>query len=209
MKKPYLFALLIVALAALYSCSKIDSPVQPQADSPATAQTNRTDALMPADDQLVQAATQNFAALLTGDEEVPPVATDAFGAAAFHFARGSDQLAFRLSVRSIDNVLMAHIHLAAPGVNGPVVLWLYPDAPPPVLIPGEFNGVLASRVVTSANLVGPLAGMTLADLMNEMANGNAYVNVHTSQFPGGEIRGQIFMDRPSAPVLAADDESIR
>jgi hypothetical protein len=63
--------------------------------------------------------------------------------------------------------------------------------PPAVLIPGRFQGVLAAGVITDANLVGLLAGQTLADLIAEIAAGNAYVNVHTSQFPGGAIRGQI------------------
>jgi hypothetical protein len=39
--------------------------------------------------------------------------------------------------------------------------------------------------------VGQLAGATLADLVEHIVAGNAYVNVHTSQFPAGEIRGQI------------------
>jgi len=36
-----------------------------------------------------------------------------------------------------------------------------------------------------------LAGMTLRDLLNEIKDGNAYVNVHTTQNPAGEIRGQL------------------
>jgi hypothetical protein len=46
-------------------------------------------------------------------------------------------------------------------------------------------------VITNANLVGALAGQTLADLIAHFNNGNAYVNVHTTLYPGGEIRGQI------------------
>jgi hypothetical protein len=76
-------------------------------------------------------------------------------------------------------------------MNGPVVAWLYPAAPPSVLIPGRFQGVLAAGVITEANLVGPLAGQTLGDLIERMEAGETYVNVHTLNYPAGEVRGQI------------------
>jgi hypothetical protein len=93
---------------------------------------------------------------------------------------------------NIDDVSAAHIHLAPPGENGGIVLWLYPiDGPPGGLIPGPFNGVLAQGVVTADNLTGDLEGATLEDLIEEIEAGNAYVNVHTSEYPSGEIRGQL------------------
>jgi hypothetical protein len=46
--------------------------------------------------------------------------------------------------------------------------------------------------VTADDLVGPLAGGELGDLIAEMVAGNTYVNVHTVANPGGEIRGQLF-----------------
>jgi hypothetical protein len=101
------------------------------------------------------------------------------------------ELRYKLIVANLDNVRMSHIHLAAHGVNGGVVVWLYPSAPPMLPIPGTTNGILAEGVITSANLVGALAGQTVADLVNHLKAGNAYANVHTDQFPGGEIRGQI------------------
>jgi hypothetical protein len=85
---------------------------------------------------------------------------------------------------------MCHIHLAPAGANGPVAVWLYPSGPPAQLIPGPFNGVLANGIITSVNLVGPLAGMELSALIDHLTSGTAYVNLHTSQFPSGEIRGQ-------------------
>jgi hypothetical protein len=134
---------------------------------------------------------RNFVAYLSGGEEVPPVDTLAQGQAVFQLSKDGTALHYKVMVANIENVTMAHIHLAPAGVNGPVVAWLYPSAPPPQLIPGRFQGVLARGVITDADLVGPLAGMTLADLVAEMEAGNTYVNVHTSQYPGGEVRGQI------------------
>jgi hypothetical protein len=135
------------------------------------------------------ARPENFRTHLSSDEEVPTNDSQATGQAIFQL-RG-DALYYKVIVANIENVTMAHIHVAPAGVNGPVVAWLYPDGPPPQLIPGRFNGILGEGVITDADLVGPLAGMTLDDLVNAIRDGNTYVNVHTSQYPGGEIRGQI------------------
>ncbi len=136
---------------------------------------------------------RNFRAHAEGGEEVPPVDTRAQGQATFKLSKDGDELSYRLIVANIEDVLMAHIHQASAGVNGPVVAWLYPagSAQEPELIPGRTQGVLAEGVITDADLVGPLAGMTLDDLLEEMRSGNTYVNVHTSAHPAGEVRGQI------------------
>ena len=114
------------------------------------------------------------------------------GEAWFRFHENRMEVEFRLVVANIENVTMAHIHVAAtPGGNGPPVVWLYPEGPPPVQIPGRTQGPLAKGSFSAADLVGPLAGETIMDLRSAIAEGRAYVNVHTAQFPGGEIRGTI------------------
>lgn len=137
------------------------------------------------------AANRNFVAPLSGAEEVPSVDTRARGQAVFQLSKDGTELSYRLSVANLMNVLMAHIHLAPRGDNGDVVVWLYPSAPPPQLIEGRSSGILATGVITSENLVGPLAGATLSDLFEQMSRGNVYVNVHTVANMPGEIRGQI------------------
>ncbi|MFP3913947.1 MAG: CHRD domain-containing protein [Actinomycetota bacterium] len=134
---------------------------------------------------------KNFVAPLSGDEEVPAVDTRARGLAKFQLSADGSQLDYRLIVANIEDVQMAHIHLAPAGQNGGVVVWLYPDAPPPQLIEGRFNGVLATGTITADDLVGDLAGQSLDELLAAMAEGNTYVNVHTIVNPGGEVRGQI------------------
>jgi hypothetical protein len=138
-----------------------------------------------------QAQPLNYRAHLSGAAEVPPADTRAQGQATFQRVSDGTAIHYRLLVANIENVTQAHIHLAPAGVNGPVVVWLYPAAPPAALIPGRSNGVLAAGAITEANLVGLLADQTLEELLDEFDAGNAYVNVHTTQFPGGEIRGQI------------------
>ena len=133
----------------------------------------------------------SFKAHLSGDQEVPPAETKATGQTIFKLSKDGTELEYKLIVANIENVRMAHIHLGPAGANGPVVAWLYPDAPPAQLIPGRTNGILAEGTITSADLVGTLAGASLQDLIDLMTAGQTYVNVHTDQYPGGEIRGQI------------------
>jgi hypothetical protein len=134
---------------------------------------------------------QTFVAPASGEQEVPPNDSRARGQAVFQLDADGAALHYRLIVANLHDVTMAHIHLAPAGANGPVVVWLYPDGPPAQLIPGRSSGVLAAGTITAGDLVGPLAGMSLADLVDEMQAGNTYVNVHTSAFPAGEVRGQI------------------
>jgi len=135
---------------------------------------------------------RNFRTHATGGEEVPANNSRAQGQATFQLNHDGTELSFRLIVANIQNVTQAHIHLAPEGANGPVVVWLYPAGPPAQPIPGRSQGTLREGVITAANLVGQLAGADLATLVAHIQNGNAYVNIHTTQFPPGEIRGQIF-----------------
>lgn len=139
-----------------------------------------------------QTEQKNFRASLKGRNEVPAVDTNAQGEAIFKLNEAGDEISYKLIAANIENVLQAHIHLAPAGVNGGVVVWLYPESGPPAeLIPGRFDGVLAEGTITEADLVGDLTGMTLDDLLAAMRSGGTYVNIHTLQFPPGEIRGQI------------------
>ena len=142
---------------------------------------------------------RNFGAHLTGDDEVPANASLAQGQAIFHLSKDGTSLEYKLIVANINNVVASHIHVGAVGVNGPVVAFLYGPAAPGG---GRTDGVLAEGTITAANLVGPLAGHPLSDLIDAMRAGNTYVNVHTNDgvappntgpgdFPGGEVRGQI------------------
>lgn len=144
-------------------------------------------------------SNRNFVAHLSGSGEVPANASLGQGQAFFQLSADGTTLSYRLFVANIDNVVASHIHVAPAGVNGPVVAFLFGPAAPGG---GRFDGVLATGTITAANLVGPLAGQPLSALLDAMATGNAYVNVHTNDgiaptgtgpgdLPAGEIRGQI------------------
>ena len=128
---------------------------------------------------------QSFSAELSGGDEVPPVDTNATGIA--NFQDNVQTVNYQLSVSDLVNVTQAHIHRGEEGENGKVVVTLYNTTMPT----GPMSGLLSQGNITAANLVGPLAGQQLTDLISIMDNGTAYVNVHTKDFPDGEIRGQI------------------
>jgi hypothetical protein len=132
------------------------------------------------------AVTERFAARLTGAQEVPPVSTTAEGTA--RFARVSDtRMTYRLTASNIDNVSGAHVHLAPRGMDGPIVV----DLRVPASCTVEGTSINCRGAFTSARLQGPLEGRSLNALVRAMRNGRTYVNVHTTDFPDGEIRGQI------------------
>lgn len=148
-------------------------------------------------DQTSMRATQNFTANLTGQTWTSKVNssvtytinTSANGMAMFQFDKDNTIMNYTLIVNNIQNVTMAHIHIDTGVVVGPIVVWLYPRNQSQQLLPGGFNGILATGTVTKYDLTGPMAGMTLSDLRNMMASGMTYTVVHTSQNPPGEIRG--------------------
>jgi hypothetical protein len=156
----------------------------------------------------------NLGTHLTGAEEVllnvpagdpHPRDSRAQGQAIFRVSDDGMSVRYKLIVANIENVFQAHIHRAAAGSNGPIVVWLYPSTAP-VAGPfggGRIQGVIAEGTITAANLVGPLLNQPLSALLDAIRSGGTYVNVHTSidgppvvntgpgDFPGGEIRGQI------------------
>jgi hypothetical protein len=120
-----------------------------------------------------------FEADLSGANEVPAVMTDATGEAEIEVL--GDTLTYELEVEDIENVVAAHIHAGAPGVNGPVIV----DLGVPGNCEVDEDEIKCEATLTPANLDSVIANM---------AEGNAYVNVHTIQNPGGEVRGQISLD---------------
>lgn len=141
------------------------------------------------EDSMTVPRTRNYRAVLNGADA--GVDTRARGQAWFQRSLDGTILYYRLIVSNIHDVTMAHIHLAPVGEDGPPVVWLYPDSAPAVTWEGRVNGVLAWGTIEASELAGPLAGMTLDDLLQAMAEGGTYVNVHTESHPAGEIRGQI------------------
>ncbi len=129
--------------------------------------------------KVIKANNNEFSAKLTGKQVVPAVKTKAYGSAVFKFSKDGKSMWYKLVVHNIDKVIMAHIHHAAAGKDGPIAVWLYKGK-----VTGKVNGVLAKGTITNKKV-------NLANLKKWIESGDAYVLVHTKAYPNGEIRGII------------------
>ncbi len=125
-------------------------------------------------------AANVYTAALAGANEVPPTTSAATGTATLTINAAS--VDYQIQVQGITDVVAGHIHSGAAGVAGPVRVTLVKSP-----APGVTNGVLAQGTFTASDVTG----VTYDELLTEIRNGTAYVNVHTQVNPGGEIRGQI------------------
>jgi hypothetical protein len=115
----------------------------------------------------------------------------ASGKATFDVNKDGTAIRYKVTASKIENAMMSHIHLGPPGMEGPVIVWLYPPGPPPKTIDGVFEGTLAEGTIKAENLQGELKGKKLGALIEKMEAGETYANIHTKAKPGGEVRGQI------------------
>ncbi len=130
---------------------------------------------------------RTFEANLSGDEEAPPVQTIAKGETKFQLSKEGDKLTYTLNVSNIKDVTSCCIHKGKKGENGPPVTNLFAE-PRKEDVTGT---LLAEGKVEPYLFVGPLKGKSVNALTELMQAGQAYVNIQTKKYPGGEIRGQI------------------
>ncbi len=126
---------------------------------------------------------EQFVATMSGANEFPnAVTTNATGTATFTLIDATT-LSYDLSLASMSNVTASHIHQGAAGVNGGVIVTLFA----PAQATGGVSGSVATGTITGADITG----MSFDSLLTRMRNGTLYVNVHSTNFPAGEIRGQV------------------
>ena len=128
----------------------------------------------------------SFHAKLTSKEETKNPESKATGKAVFKLSKDGTTLTYKIYVKKIMDANAAHIHMAKKGEDGPPVAGLFSGEKK-----GEFSGMLTQGTIMDKDLIGPLQGKTVADLVKTIKSGDAYVNVHTNANPDGEIRGQI------------------
>ena len=120
----------------------------------------------------IAAVSTHFSSPMEGAQEAPvPRDTQARGNAVYQLSDDGTRVEYKVVVANIENVFMAHIHMAPVGVSGPIVVWLYPSTTPGVTAPlggGRIDGVIVRGSFGASDLVGPLAGHPLSDLLDLM-----------------------------------------
>ncbi|HJW45160.1 MAG TPA: CHRD domain-containing protein [Lysobacter sp.] len=136
---------------------------------------------------------------LKGYEEVPALSTPAAGSFRAEINSAAGEIAYQLSYSGlIGDVRQAHIHFGQRGINGGVSVFLCQTTfnPDPALVaPTCPQAGTVSGIVRASNTIGPAGQGLSAGEFNELVAairaGVAYVNVHSTTFPGGEVRGQL------------------
>ena len=172
-------------------------------------------------------STSNFIVNITNSQENPPTnptltgggfRSASFGTATFSLNGAETALTFSATVNNIDftgsqssdtndNLVNAHIHAGAtvaPGVNGPVV-WGFIGTPfndnnPNDQVVTPFGSAVGGTV--SGKWDAPEGNSTtLTAQLTNIKEGRAYINFHTTQFAGGELRGNF-------PVMGSFRDSL-
>jgi hypothetical protein len=119
--------------------------------------------------------TGHYSAVLTGDNSVPKVTTQATGEFVLTYDSETQQLSYSLDItHQLTKPTTVAIYQGLPGTSGQVVYNL------PITnsdTNGVFQGTLSEGTIDEADLTGPLAGKTLADLIALIGNGEAYISV--------------------------------
>jgi hypothetical protein len=138
-------------------------------------------------------AAQNFRATLDGYAEAPAVSTPGKGAFRATLNADGTSLAYELEYSGLRaGASAAHVHFGREATNGGVLFWLCGGGGKPACpgVGGSVSGTIVTGDIQAIAGQGIAAG-DFAAALAAMRAGATYVNVHTSLFPGGEIRGQI------------------
>jgi hypothetical protein len=157
-----------------------------------------------------QAAVTVLSAQLSGSQEVPAVSTPGSGFATVSFDDVTNFLSVQATFANLlGNTTVAHIHCCAPpGANAGV-------ATPTPTFPGFPTGVAAGSYSQTFDLTqassfnaafitnnGGTVSSARTAFVNGLLGGRAYFNIHSNQFPGGEIRGQLTTAVPEPSTWA-------
>ena len=124
---------------------------------------------------------------LTGAQEVPAVTTSASALGIFTLGQNQEKLKFRVTLAGLSSTITgAHFHTGAAGANGPVVV---------DLLTYLTGNVLEGEIVPTAAF------------LTSLRQGQVYINVHTTNNPNGEIRGQLSFESRNVPFDSRLDGS--
>jgi hypothetical protein len=135
---------------------------------------------------------------LDGYDEVPALSSPASGRFRIDVDRRGQQIKYELSYEGIPSaVTQAHIHFGQRGVNGGIVAFLCSNlgnGPAGTQACPTQAGTI-SGMLSAADVIGPsgqgIAAGEFAEFLGAIDEGVTYVNVHSTQYPAGEIRAQL------------------
>jgi hypothetical protein len=142
-------------------------------------------------------------ASLSGDEEVPAVSTTGKGHLRLFVYPEQTTIGYELSYSGLQaDATQAHIHFGQPAVNGGISVFLCSNLGngPTGTQACPLRGGTISGTLTAASVLGPdvqgIAPGEIDALVDALREQLAYVNVHSTRWTGGEIRGQIGRSSP-------------
>lgn len=151
---------------------------------------------------------KNIKEFLIGYEEVPSISTEGNGQFKARINNSGTEISYSLSYSDLEGaVQQAHIHLGQKGVNGGITVFLCSNLgngpagtqacpPAPATITGTITAADVSPPIP-ATLAARNQGLDTGEfdeLLSAIRAGSTYVNVHSTKWPGGEIRSQINHD---------------
>ena len=151
---------------------------------------------------------RKFRELLSGYKEAPaPISTTGNGTFHATISKDETEINYELSFDNLEgDVLQAHIHIGYPQNSGGIVLWLCetagvqspvattPDctqSDPGNLRSGRVTGTLTMADVRAQAANGIAGPAEWSEVLGLIRAGRTYANVHSSKFPGGEVRSQL------------------
>ncbi len=119
--------------------------------------------------------------------------------------KSAQTLTYTLTYSGLTNVTQAHIHFGKKHVAGGIMVFFCTNlgngpAGTPACPDDSAGEVTVTGTVTAGGVVGPtaqnIAAGDFAGVVAALESDTVYANIHTVQFPAGEIRGQVHPAHP-------------
>ena len=147
----------------------------------------------------------HFRVSLDGFQENPSLSTTGHGQLDLRIDEEAETIDFELTFGDLEGVgttpfvtngvvTASHIHVGARGVNGGVAAFFCGGGGKPACpTSGTISGTIRSTDIVgpAAQGINPGEPTAFAELVRAIRAGYTYANLHTTRWPGGEIRGQI------------------
>ena len=150
-----------------------------------------------------------FTATLTGSQEVPPTGSPGIGSALVTVDTIAKLMTVNVSFSGlVSPTIASHIHCCAPPGTNAMVATTVPTFPgfPLGVTSGTYLQTFDLNLAATYNPAfitanGGTVAAAQAAFIAGLVNGQTYLNIHTSMFPGGEIRGQLHTVPEPATLL--------